>query len=185
MTEVADETTIESPEAEATEAEAPTTPAVDEATWKKRLAGKDQALTAAQRERDQLRAEAQRLSAWKAEKEQADLTELERAQAEIKRFQSEAEAARAEATAARLAARYPLAAEALGDDIGKLDETKVAELNGRLSAGTAESVPAEPRIDPNSPRKNPPRVSGEPSLDDLKDALTAQGNPFFEAGHWK
>ena len=47
------------------------TPAFDETTWKKRLAGKDQALTATQRERDAIKAERDALSQWKAAQEQA------------------------------------------------------------------------------------------------------------------
>ena len=39
----------------------------DVATWKKRLAGKDQALTAAKKELDDIKSKAEELSRWKAE----------------------------------------------------------------------------------------------------------------------
>jgi hypothetical protein len=160
--------------------EADATPAFDEATWKKRLAGKDQALTAAQRERDALKAERDALSQWKAEQEQASMTELQKLQAERDRLQAEAQQAKAEAAAVRLRAQYPLAAEILGDDLSKFDEVRVAEIDGRLAKEKAAEEAPEPRVDPNSPRRTP---IARPPADDLSaamQALTAAGNPFFD-----
>lgn len=162
-----------SPEAEAT-------PAFDETTWKKRLAGKDQALTAAQQERDRLKAERDALSQWKAEQEQANMTELQRTQAERDALKAERDQAKAEATAVRLSAQYPLAAELLGEDLTKFEETRVAEINGRLAKEQAAESAPEPRVDPNSPRRTP---IARPPADDLSaavQALTAAGNPFFD-----
>ena len=183
MSEVVEITTPESPVAEATSsevAEQPSTPAVDEATWKRRIAGKDQALTAAQQRAAALEAERDALSKWKAEQEQANMTELQKAQAERDQLRAEAAAAKAEAAAIRLGAKYPLAAELLGDDLTKFDETRVAEINGRLAKEqAAESDAPEARIDPNSPRRTVPK----PPADDLasaKAALVAVGNPYFD-----
>lgn len=160
------------------------TPAFDETTWKKRLAGKDQALTAAQRERDAIKAERDALSTWKAQQEQANLTELQKAQAERDALRAERDQAKAEAASVRLSAQYPLAAEILGDDLSKFDEVRVAEINGRLAKEQAEES-AEPRVDPNSPRRNPPTRVGVPDLDAAKQALVSAGNPFaLENGGW-
>ena len=173
MSEVVEITAPESSDAEVTSPEVtpePATPVVDEATWKRRIAGKDQALTAAQRERDAIKAERDALSQWKAEQEQANMTELQKAQAERDNLRAEAAAAKAEAAAIRLGAKYPLAAELLGDDLSKFDETKVAEINGRLAKeAAAESAAPEARIDPNSPRRSVPK----PPTDDLDGALAA------------
>ena len=177
----------ESPESnapEGTDAE-PTTPAFDEATWKKRLSGKDQALTAAQRERDALKAEYEALAKWKAEREQAEMSEYEKAQARIAALEAEAQAARAEAQAAKLTSQYPLAAELLGDDLAKFDPVRVAEINGRLAKeqAEAESAEPEPRIDTNSPRRpiaRPQKVD----LDSAKRALASAGNPYFDDSAW-
>lgn len=184
MSEVVEITTPESSVAEATSpevAEQPATPVVDEATWRKRVAGKDQALTAAQQRAAAAEAERDALSKWKAEMEQANMTELQKAQAERDQLRAEAAAAKAEAAAIRLGSKYPLAAEILGDDLSKFDETRVAEINGRLAKEqAAESEAPEARIDPNSPRRNVPKApSGDP-LNEAKAALTALGNPFFD-----
>lgn len=161
--------------------EAPATPrSFDEATWKKRLAGKDQALTAAQRERDAVKAERDALAAWKAEQEQASMTELQKLQAERDRLAAEAAQARAEANAVRLSAQYPLAAELLGDDLTKFDEVRVAEINGRLAKEAAGESP-EPRVEPNTPRRNPPARPVADDLSALKKALQDAGNPYFDA----
>lgn len=163
----------------------PATPAIDVTTLEKRLRGKDQALTAAQRERDAIKAERDALSAWKAEKESADMTELQKLQAERDRLATEAAAARAEAAAIRLAAKYPLAAEILGDDLAKFDEVRVAEINGRLAkeAAAEESEAPEARIDPNSPRRTVPKPP-QNDVETAKAALTAAGNPWFDENAW-
>ena len=153
------------------------TPAVDEATWVKRLRGKDQALTAAQQRAKDLEAEREALATRVREFEEANKTELQKALDRVAALEAEAAAAKAQATAATLARKYPLAAELLGDDLAVFDETKVAEINGRLAK--EQEAESEPRVDPNSPRRTP--ISGKPTGDPLADAkaaLAAQGNPF-------
>jgi hypothetical protein len=182
MPEVAEATAAESLADDASEesVETPATPAFDEATWKRRLAGKDQALTAAKQEAARIKAEAEALAKWKAEREQADMTELEKLQRQIAEFEARATAAEAAANAARLAREYPLAAELLGDDIGLFDPTRVAEINGRLAKEQGdESDPS--RIDLNNPRRSAPKPPPS-DLASLKQALTDAGNPFFVEG---
>ncbi len=159
--------------------EAPATPAFDEATYKKKIQGYTQAITAAKKEADAAKAEAAALSKWKAEKEQADMSELEKAQARVAALETEAAQARAEAAAARLGKQYPLAAELLGEDLSKFDETRVAEINGRLAKELADESEPDARIDPNNPRRPTPKAPAT-DLNAAKAALIAQGNPFYD-----
>jgi hypothetical protein len=179
------DTPIESQNIDAAAPEAPAepaTPAFDEATWKARLRGKDQALTAAQQQRAAIEQERNDLAARLATIEDQGKSELQRALERVQALEAAASAAEARATAATLAAKYPRAAELLGADLPKFDATRVAEIDGRLAKEAAEaSEPAEPRIDPNSPRRtSPARASGDP-VKDAKDALVAAGNPFYSA----
>ena len=136
---------------------------------KKRLSGKDAALTQSQRERDSNKAEADRLRNKIAEYEQANMTEVQRLQAERDSAIAEARQAKAEATAAKLARDFPLAAEALGDNIYLADTTRLAEIEARLKATPATEIePPAPRIDTNSPRKTTPIPSGKRTFADLK-----------------
>src|SRR3989304_786203 len=119
MPEVVDQTTEESPEAES-QAAAPkaTQPADEIATWKRRLAGKDQALTASKKELTVAQAELEALRKWKLDKEQADLTEVQKLELRVKERDAELVAAREEARRERLTRQFPLAMElyADGDD---------------------------------------------------------------------
>lgn len=177
---------IESPEGAADEAEQPTTPSAEDlATLKKRLAGKDQAYTKLKAEAEALRLERESLSKWKAEKEQADLTEVERL--ELRAVAAEKAAAEAEARAERirLASEYPLAVEAFGDDPLPSEE-RLAALQKRLAATSATDEDEEPpRIDPNNPRR--PSRGGEKPLDqqtgdEIAENLKKMGNPFKGLG---
>lgn len=175
---------LTAPESQPEEApEAPeevATPVEDVTTWRKRLAGKDQALTATQKQLAAVKAEAEALSKWKAEKEQADLSEVEKLQRRISELETSEQTARAEATAVRLRAEYPLAADLLGDDLTKFDLARVAEINGRLAKEqAAESEQPEPRMDPNSPRR-PIAKPPANSLEAAKQALRDVGNPFYD-----
>lgn len=181
MSEVVEsDTTDESQETDATSTEAAAetaTPAIDTTTLEKRLRGKDQALTATQRERDAIKAERDALSAWKAEREGADLTELQKLERERDQLRAEATQAKAEAAAVRLKAAYPLAADILGDDLTKFDEARVAEINGRLTTEKATESEPDARIDTNNPRRAAPRPTPQ-DLGSALDALRASPRPF-------
>lgn len=165
----------ESPDA----AEAPTTPTVDEATWKKRLAGKDQALTAAQKERDELRKQYEDAQRRIAEREQADLSETERLQLRVRELEEAANAAKAEATRERLARKFPLAFDLLGDAT-PLDEVRLSEIETRLAKPSESDDEPEPRIDPNSPRRRTPAPVAR-SREDIRSDLIASLKAQFPA----
>lgn len=147
---------VEVPSSEPTGAvpEAPATednPLVTE--YKNRFAGSQRSLTETQKERDRLKAEAEALRQWKAEREMADMTEVDRLKAERDAARQEAETARAEAQLAALRARFPLSAATLGNAM-PTDEEALATLEAKLAPASAESEP-EPRLDPNNPRRTP------------------------------
>jgi hypothetical protein len=86
--EVVNSAPVQSDEVVAPEVAAvPTENEADVTTWKKRLAGKDQALTATKKELDELKSKAEELAKWKAEQEQASMTEFEKAQAKIRELE--------------------------------------------------------------------------------------------------
>lgn len=181
MSEVAVAEAAESQVDDASEesVETPATPSFDEATWKKRVAGKDQALTEAKKQAAALQKQLDDLSRWKAEKEQADMSELDKALKRVADAEARATAAEAAANAARLAREYPLAAGLLGEDIGLFDAERVAEIDGNLKKAAGDESEPEPRIDPNNPRRQAPKVPAR-DLKSLKDQLTQLGNPFFD-----
>ena len=154
---------------EAVEASPATPSAEDVATLKKRLAGKDQALTRAQQERDALKAEREALSKWKAEREEADLTEVERLQKRLAEFEQRASEAEARAERVRLASTYPLAVEAFGDDPLPSEE-RLATLQARLAAASATGgdEEQEPHVDPNRPRRSP--ATGSKPIEEMSAA---------------
>lgn len=181
MPEVAE---AEAPESQADDTseesvETPATPAFDEATWKKRVAGKDQALTEAKKQAAELKKQLDDLSRWKAEKEQADMSELDKALKRIADAEARAAAAEAAANAARLAREYPLAAGLLGDDIGLFSAERVAEIDGNLKKAAGDESAPEPRIDPNNPRRQASKPPAS-DLESLKKSLADLGNPFFD-----
>lgn len=173
---------IESQEEVATEATAEATPSTDDvATIKKRLAGKDQALTRVQQERDALKAERDAIARWKAEREEADLTEVEKLQKRLAEYEERATAAEQRAERIRLEKSYPLAVEFYGDDPLPSEE-RLEALQQRLSVEPATGDDEEPRIDPNRPRRTPAsgKAPSEKSGDDLAKDLAGMGNPFLD-----
>jgi len=93
----------------------------DVATYKKRLAGKDQALTATKKELDALKKEAEDLKRWKAEIEEKNLSEYEKAQLKIKALEDTLARQQEEARQERLARQHPLYAQ-FRQDTANLDE---------------------------------------------------------------
>lgn len=122
--------------------------------YRNRFAGSQRTLTETQKERDRLRAEHEDMSRRLAERERADMTEVDRLRAEAADAKREAETARAEAKLAVLRARFPLSAATLGNAM-PADEDALAVLEAKLAPVPAESEP-EPRLDPNNPRRTPP-----------------------------
>ncbi len=182
--EVVNSAPVQSDEVVAPEVAAvPTDNEADVTTWKKRLAGKDQALTATKKELDELKSKAEELAKWKAEQEQASMTEFEKAQAKIRELEGKAAAAEQVAKEERLAREYPLAYQFL-KDTGGLDEVgKAAALENfvRQAASATQTTEPEPApVDPNNARRATAAPTEKPTSKSISDALKALGNPFAE-----
>lgn len=163
VAEATDESVVENPEAPAPEE--PTTDFAAQATeYKNRFAGSQKKLTETLTELKKLEAERDALATFKAQAERANMSEMERLQAELKDAQEAAAAARSEAARAVLASKFPQSFATLGDAT-PLDEAVLTALEARLTAGGEEASEPETRIDPNNPRKQP-----APSVDPLKQA---------------
>ena len=182
--EVVNSAPVQSDEVVAPEVAAvPTDNEADVTTWKKRLAGKDQALTATKKELDEIRSKADELAKWKAEQEQASMTEFEKAQAKIRELEQKAANAEQDAKQERLAREYPLAHQFL-KDTSSLDETgKAAALeNFFKQAASLQQVPeSEPApVDLNNARRATAAPTEKPTSSSISDALKALGNPFAD-----
>ena len=163
------------------EATDPTTPAPDtEATWKRRIAGKDQALTATKKEAESLKTQLADYQRKLAAYEDASLSEVERLQKQVADLTTAKESAAAEATRLRLQGKFPLSFTTLGE-LMPLDEATLAEVESRLSALKGEEE--EPIVDRNNPRRpSPVKNPKDKSADDLEADLAAMGNPFQGLG---
>ena len=182
--EVVNSAPVQSDEVVAPEVAAvPTENEADVTTWKKRLAGKDQALTATKKELDELKSKAEELARWKAEQEQASMTEFEKAQAKIRELEQKAATDEQAAKEERLAREYPLAYQFL-KDTGGLDEVgKAAALENfvRQAASATQTTEPEPApVDPNNARRATAAPTEKPTSKSISDALKALGNPFAE-----
>ena len=155
----------------------------DVATWKKRLAGKDQALTAAKKELDDIKSKAEELSRWKAEQEQAQMTEFEKAQAKIRDLESKAAAAEQSAKEERLAREFPLAYQFQKDTSGLDEASRAAALEKFIRDATAskEQVETAPAIvDPNNARRATAAPTTKPDSKSISEKLKGLGNPFAD-----
>src|SRR3990167_9593168 len=153
---------VADPEGQESSAEPTTPPEEDVATIKKRLAGKDQALTAAQQRAKDLEARATAAERRLAEKEQADMSELERAQQRAEQAEAAAAKARQEALIARLAAKHPRGYP-LYEDLMKVQddpEQLIGFLEGlaaaKMQAAESEEEPSVNLAD--RPRKQAPNA---------------------------
>lgn len=155
----------------------------DITTWKKRLAGKDQALTATKKELDAIKSRADELARWKAEQEQASMTEIERAQARIRDLESKAAAAEQAVREERLAREYPLAYQFM-KDTSNLDEvSRAAALESFVKQATSVGRTAEPEpapVDPNNARRVAAAPIDKPTSKSISQKLKDLGNPFAE-----
>ena len=181
--EVVNSAPVQSDEVVAPEVAAvPTENEADVTTWKKRLAGKDQALTATKKELDEIRSKADELSRWKAQQEQASMSEFERAQAKIQELEQKAAAAEQTVREERLAREYPLAYQFL-KDTSNLDEVgRAAALENFVKQASAAAAPesAPSPVDPNNARRATAAPTEKPTSSSISDALKALGNPFAD-----
>jgi len=155
----------------------------DVTTWKKRLAGKDQALTAAKKELDEIKSRADELARWKAEQEQAQMTEYEKAQARIRELESKAAAAERAAREERLAREFPLAYQFEKDTSGLDEASRAAALEKFIREAAAVAATPEPApapVDPNNARRATAAPSVKPNSKDLTEKLKSFGNPFAD-----
>lgn len=147
-------------------------------TWKARVAGKDRALTQAKAEAAQLKALVDQLSAWKADKEKADMSEVDRLNLRVQELESEKAAAVAAAELAARKAEFPRSFALLGDG-APTDPGVLAILEARLTSEAEDAEPAA-RVDPNNPRRasTAPKPNAEKSIDEIEAELRRYGNPF-------
>lgn len=185
-TEVVTKPATESPApveaAPAAAAEATTQDENDVTTWKKRLAGKDQALTSAKAELESIRKEAEELKRWKAETENANLSEFQKAQNRLAALEQELNEAKEVARNERLRNAYPNYAQFLSDTAGLSDDARAQAFekymaNLRQEQGKAG---ADVFIEPNNPRKGGTTGQGKRSVTDIVSDMEKLGNPFSE-----
>lgn len=135
-----------------------------EAIWQKRMSGKDKAHAAEVNElRRQLDAKAAAQAAEAAASETPE-------QARIRELETRLAMADRERAVEVRKARFPNAADILGDDIATADEARLAALEARLAD---EGTPA-PRMDPNAAPKGgpvPPKSLDSMTKDELLQAL--------------
>jgi hypothetical protein len=160
------------PEAPESVASAAPTESESEATWKKRLAGKDSALTSTIRERDAAQQRLRELEEWKAQQERGSLTELERMRLELEDRDRRLVEAEETARSAKMEARFPAAFAATDGKL--LDETALAKLEAALSRGEPTSAPVVSNSAPKRPGEPPaPKTSKE-----IEAELRAIPNPY-------
>jgi hypothetical protein len=156
-----------------------TAPDEDVATWKKRLAGKDQALTATQKELASIREEAEQLRKYKAEVEFANMSELEKATTRAKQLESELQAAREDAERETLARKHPLYAQFANETQG-LSASAQAEAFEKFVTSVAKDKTVDSYVDTNAPRKVAPPAAAKKNSADIAAELKALGNPYYD-----
>lgn len=148
----------------------------DVATWKKRLAGKDQALTATQKELAQIREEAEQLKKWKAEVEYANMTELEKVNLKAQQLEAELKATREAAERDTLAQKHPLYAQ-FAEKVQGLSVAAQAEAFENFISSVNKEQPKDTFVDVNAPRKSTPALKQRNAAEVIED-MKALGNPF-------
>lgn len=157
----------------------------DVATWKKRLAGKDQALTAAKKELDAIKAESDNLKRWKAEKENANMSEFEKSQARLAALETELNQTREMAKMDRIKATHPAYAQFIADTAGLSDEARGAAFEGFMNALKKAVVeptrqPAEDNVSkPSVNTRKDQAASTARTVSEIEEELKKLGNPFF------
>lgn len=149
----------------------------DITTWKKRLAGKDQALTSTKKQLDELKAEYEKVQTWKLQMEEASLTEFERAQRKIETLEKELRATKEAESKARLAKEYPTYVQWQEKVASLTDEDRAREFEALIKTG---GKPVEEFVDPNKPAKATPAKAGKRSSEEIVRDIAALGNPWGE-----
>jgi hypothetical protein len=157
--------------------------AEDVATWKKRLAGKDQALTAAKKELDTLKSEADSLKRWKAEQEHANMSEFEKAQARLAALESELNQTREDARQERIRSSAPNYAQFLADTAGLSEEARAVAFEGYLkeikqAQREEKGLPSDETTRPSVNTRKDAAPAGKRSVEDIVEELKKLGNPF-------
>jgi len=156
---------------------ASTSPDEDVATWKKRLAGKDQALTVAKKELEAKASELEDLRKWKAQAELANMSELEKAQLRAQQLEQELTATREQSRRENIAKKHPLYAQFASDTDG-LDTEARAEAFEKFIKSVANEKTTDTFVDANAPlRSQSPAPKKRTALDVLEE-LKQAGNPF-------
>ena len=147
----------------------------DITTWKKRLAGKDQALTATKKQLDEIKAEYEKVQAWKLQMEEASLTEFERAQRRIATLEQELKATREAEQRERLSKEFPSYVQWVEKSKDLTDEDRAREFEALMKTGGA---PKQEFVDPNKPAKEVPSTGKKRSSEDIVKDIAALGNPW-------
>jgi len=162
-------------------AEEPTQGAEDVTTWKKRLAGKDQALTATKKELEDAKRQMEELAKFKAQIEEQSLSEYEKAQLRIKALEEEITSNREQAKRDRLAREYPLYNQLVQDTAGLDEDSRAAAFEKFIAdARAASEAETTSLVDPNNPRRSEPKVNTKRDSKAIADEMIKLGNPFFE-----
>jgi len=149
----------------------------DITTWKKRLAGKDQALTSTKKQLDELKSEYEKVQTWKLQMEEASLTEFERAQRKIETLEKELRATREAESKARLAKEYPSYVQWQEKVAELTDEDRAREFEALIKTG---GKTLDESVDPNKPAKAVPAAAGKRNASEIVKDIAALGNPWGE-----
>jgi len=126
----------------------------DVATWKKRLAGKDQALTATQKE----------------------LAQLEKVNLKAQQLEAELKATREAAEQETLARKHPLYAQ-FAQEVQGLSLAAQAEAFEKFVTSVNKEQTKDTFVDVNAPRKSTPAPKQRTAAEVIED-MKALGNPF-------
>jgi hypothetical protein len=151
----------------------------DVATWKRRLAGKDQALTAAKKAADEFRAKYDELAQWKAAQEEASLSEFEKAARKIKQLEDELNSTKTEYQVEKLKVNFPKYYEFQEKVRGLGEVERAAEFENFVKQFTSGQETVETPGDANTPKRNVPKDKPM-KTEDILGALKALGNPWQE-----
>jgi len=150
----------------------------DVATWKRRLSGKDQALTAAQKAAEEFKFKYEELAQWKALQEEASLSEFEKAARKIKQLEDELKNTETRYESEKLKASFPQYYN-FQEKVRNLSEAeRAAEFENFVKSHIGGEATEEIN-DANAPKRN---VAKDKPMktEDIKDAIRALGNPFAE-----